>query len=243
MADNDTTIVRCDFDLVTHVLSTKIAVEVVEYARKRMYSVVDLYKERANKTELLANFIYKVPLVVWGFSHGTENELIGPEVGSTVFDIGNALWFHGKIVIIIACLTGKKLAPAMIDNGARAVLAYDDVLKIRIWGDTYQPLEGFKECITKPKIIYDGVKVKEAYDATIAEYNKWIEYWDDKDPVTADVLRHDRDCFKMYGSGESRITLSVYLLIGMTDILAIVYLVAAILHKILRLTKPLWGKR
>jgi len=243
MGDNDTTIVRCDFDIVTHVLSTKIAPEVIEYASRRLYRVVDLYKEKANKTELLGNFIYKVPLVVWGFSHGTENELIGPEVGSTVFDVGNALWFNNKIVVIVACLTGKKLAPAMVDNGARAVFAYDDTLDIRVWSDTYEPLEGFKECITKPKLLYDGVKAKDVYDATIAEYNKWINYWDERDPVTADVLRHDRDCFKMYGSGESKIVFSIYLFIGLTDIFAITYVVMWTILQVLRLTKPLWGKK
>lgn len=242
LGDNDTTIVRCDFDLVTNILSTKIAPEAIEYARKKLYSVTDLYKEKANKTELMANFIFKVPIIVWGFSHGHEDELIGPEIGSTVFDVGNALWFNNKIVVIVACLTGKKLAPAMVDNGARAVLAYDDTLDIRVWSDTYEPLEGFKECITKPKLLYDGFKAKEVYEATIAEYNKWIEYWDKRDPVTADVLRHDRDCFKMYGSGESKVAASIYLLIGVTDILVIVYAFLSFLRMIFRMTKPLWKK-
>jgi len=240
MGENDTTIVRTNFDLVTEVLSTKIAPEVIEYARKRLYAVYDLYKEKANKTELLGNFITKVPVVVWGFSHGSEDALIGPEIGENVFDLANAVWFNNKIVSIVACHTGRKLAPAMVDAGARAVFAYSDELRLRITGDTYEPLEGFKECISAPKYIYDGLKAKDVYDAVIAEYNKWIDYWDEKDPVTADVLRHDRDCFVLVGSGESKITLSTYLFMGLTDIFAITWVVARTLLEIVRLTKPLW---
>jgi hypothetical protein len=217
--------VRADFDLVSGILSTKIMPDVIDYARKRSYLVEDLYKERANKTELLGNFLRRYPLVVWLASHGFEDAVIGPEEGQTIADLANTVWFNGKIVVINACLTGRKLAPAMVESGAKAVFAFVDLLTLRVDANTYEPLPGFKECLTKPKVLYDGVNAKDAYDATIAEYNKWIDFWDKEDPTTADVLRADRDAFMMFGTGESKVALSTYVFMGMTDIFILAFII------------------
>lgn len=199
--------------------------DVIAYATKRMYLVTDLYKEKANKTDLTGDFLTKYPLIVWLASHGAEDAVIGPEEGQTVADLANTVWFNGKIVIINACLTGRKLAPAMVDSGARAVFAFVDLLTLRVDANTYEPLDGFKDCLTKPKVLYDGVKAKDAYDATIAEYNKWIEAWDKVDPTTADILRADRDAFMMFGTGESKVAASTYVFMGLTDAFIIAYMV------------------
>ena len=240
---NNCVFIRPVFDLVTEVLNTKISPEAVEYAKLRAYSISDLYREKANKTELLSVLIRFTPQVILAYSHGTENEIIGPDELSTIIDLGNTVWMNGKIVVLNACLCGKRLAQALVDAGASAVFAYNDELMIRVWSDTYDPLEGFKECINKPQVIFDGLKAKDVYDITIEEYNKWIEYWDEKDPTTADVLRHDRDNFALYGSGESRITFSIYLLIGLTDIFIITYAVLWTILMILKETKFLWKKK
>jgi len=241
MGDNDTTLIQPVFDMVTQILNDKIAPEVTDYARKRLYNIVSLYKEKANKTELLSNFLSRVPVTVWAFSHGLEDAVIAPEVGLNVIDLANTIWFNTKIVSIVACDTGKKLAPALVEAGARAVFAYEGTLTIRVYADTYEPLQGFKECLTKPKLIYDGITAKEVHEKTIEEYNKWIDYWDEEDPITADVLRNDREFFKLYGTGESRISLSSYVLMGMTDILAIAWIVLwsirEVIHSIMRLIR------
>jgi hypothetical protein len=240
---NNCVFIRPVFDLVTEVLNTKISSEAIEYARLRAYFISDLYREKANKTELLSTLIRYMPQVVFAYSHGTEDEIIGPDELSTVIDLNNTVWLNGKITVLNACLTGKRLAQALVDAGASAVFAYNDELIIRVWADTYEPLEGFKECINKPEVIFDGLKAKDVYNATINEYNKWIEYWDEKDPTTADVLRHNRDNFALYGSGESRIALSIYLLMGLTDIFIITYAALWTILMILKETKFLWKKK
>jgi hypothetical protein len=225
------------------ILSTKVMPDVIDYATKRLYLVEDLYKDRANKTELLGNFLRRYPVIVWFASHGAEDAVIGPDEGQTVADLANTVWFNGKIVVINACLTGRKLAPAMVDSGARAVFAFTDLLTIRVDAETYEPLDGFKECFTKPKVLYDGVKAKDAYDLTIAEYNKWIEHWDREDPTTADVLRADRDAFMMFGTGESKIAASTYLFMGLTDVFILAYIVLwGILHSLRAILPMVRGK-
>ena len=242
MGDNDTTFIRPVFDDVTYILNSKISPDAIEYAHKRLYLIEDLYEDRANKTEILGNFIRRIPVIVWACSHGVEDAVKGPDITQNVIDLANTTWFNNKIVVIVACLAGRQLAPALVDAGARAVFAYDDELILRVWPDTLDPLEGFKECITAPKLLYDGFKAKDVYAKAIEEYNKWIDYWDEKDPATADVLRHDRDCFKLYGSGESRIALSTYLFMGLTDIFAIAWIILYSILNIVRITKPLWKK-
>ncbi len=242
MGDNDTTTIRPVFDEVTHILNSKISPDVIEYAHKRLYLIEDLYGDKANKTEILGNFMRRIPVIVWACSHGVEDAVKGPDATQNVIDLANTAWFNNKIVILTSCLCGKQLAPALVDAGARAVFAYDDELMIRVWSDTLDPLEGFKESITTPKLLYDGFKAKDVYAETIEEYNKWIDYWDEKDPATADVLRHDRDCFKLYGSGESRVALSTYVFMGLTDIFAIAWIILYSILNIVRVTKPLWKK-
>ncbi len=243
MAGNTALFVRPSFDLVTQILNSKFSPEVIDYARARLYSVVDLYGDKANKTDLLGALLRYFPQTVFAYSHGTEDEIVGPDATSSVIDLGNTVWFTGgKIMVLNACLSGQRLAQALIDAGAGAVFAYKDTLDIRVWSDTLEPLEGFRECINKPKIIFDGVKAKDVYEATVAEYNKWIEYWDEKDPVTADILRHDRDAFTLYGNGESKITFSVYLLMGFTDTFIIAYTALWALLNVIRETEFLWRK-
>jgi len=243
LGGNDCTFIRPAFDLVTQILNTKFSPEVIEYARVRAYSITDLYGDKANKTDLLGVLLRYFPATVFAYSHGTEDEIIGPDSTSSVLDLGNTVWLTGKIVVLNACLTGQRLAPALVHAGARAVFAYNDTLAIRVWSDTYEPLEGFRECINKPKIIFDGVKAKDVYEAAIAEYNKWIEYWDERDPVTADVLRHDRDSFALYGNGESKITFSTYLLIGLTDTFIIAYAALWAVLQVIKRTEFLWRKK
>jgi len=239
MGENETLFIRPVFDKVTEVLNDKIVPDIVDYARRKAYMIIDLYGEKANKSELLSMLLRYQPMIVFAGSHGLQEEVIGPEAGVTVIDIGNTVWFYRRIVIINACLTGRKLAPALVDAGANAVLAYDDELVIRVYADTYEPVEGFKECLTKAKVLYDGVTVKEAHEKTIEEYNKWIDYWEERDPVTADVLRHDRDHFKLYGTGESRIALSINLFIGLTDVFTLVSVILWSILQVVRGIRPL----
>jgi len=214
--------VRPVHDLTTEVLADKLAKKAIDLAKARLYTVYDLYNFHANRPEYEVKVPIRDPKLLFCFSHGVEDGLIGDDGLTPYLDIHNNFTTIGRICYFCACHTGKKLAPASVEAGALACLAWDDTLTITIDARTREPLEGFRQVLVeKPCLLYEGYTVQATHAETIKEYEKWIEYWDERDPHVADVLRHDRDHFKLYGTGESRITLSPWLLIGLTDVFAV----------------------
>jgi len=240
--ENNVLTIRPIYDDVTRVLAEKISPTFIKYARDRLYVIWDLLDADATRESYEVNIIRRDPLIIAGFSHGLEDAIISDDGVRGFLDVGNTITTNNRIVYLCACHTGKQLAQACVDVGAKAVLAYDDTLTIIVDSETLEPAKGFKEVLAeKPARIFDGLTVQQVYDEVISEYNKWIEYWDNQPdeyaPIIADVLRHDRDHFKLYGSGTSRITLSHWMLIGITDILSITYVILYAIKNIIHLYK------
>ena len=240
--ENHVLTIRPVFDTTTRVLAEKISPIFLKYARDRLYAIFDLYDANATRENYELNIMRRDPLIVAGFSHGLEDAIMSDDGTRGFLDVGNTVTVNNRIVYLCACLTGKQLAPACVDVGARAVLAYDDTLTLVVDSKTLEPVEGFKEVLAeKPARIFDGLTVQQVYDEVIAEYDKWIEYWDnqpeDYAPIIADTLRHDRDHFKLYGNGVSRITLSHWILVGTTEIFAITYVILYAVRNIIHLYK------
>ena len=238
-APNSVLIGRTNYDTATQILSNQVAQPMIDYAHERIYNITIL--DGATRHGLEGAILQHQPEVCMFFTHGREDALAGQDQIYDLLSLTNALWMNNRIVYNCACLSGKELAPALIDNGARAVFAFTDVLTVLAYErEGFPLLEGFKECLTKPQVIFDGKTVQEAWQETIEEYNKWIDYWDEKDPAVADVLRHDRDNFKLFGDGNARISFSWYVLIGSTEVVMYVWMALASILKIIKLYK--WWK-
>jgi len=236
--ESNVLVARTDYDDATHVLHEQVAPEFINYAINKMYRLIDCDKPSRYDLE---SAIYRFdPAVCFLLSHGVKDAVISQDRTIDLLGKDNAMWMNGRFVYNVACLTGVELAPALIINGARAVYAFTDVLTIMV-DENLQIVEGFKECLTKPKHLLDGYSCQEVYNMTLAEYEKWINYWDEKDPTVADVLRHDRDNFKLFGTGESRITLSFLLLTGHMELILLAYAVLYSIYNIIRLYR--WWTR
>ncbi|MEM2281281.1 MAG: hypothetical protein QXZ68_04760 [Candidatus Bathyarchaeia archaeon] len=220
MGSNDIVLIRTTFDDATRILNTQVTPQLVTYLKSRFYNVVDLYEDKAYKEQLLYACIQYIPSVVCGFSHGTAVSLLSQD-GTPALDLGTAVWMNGKIVYLFACHCGKELAQALIDNGARAVFAFNDVVYL-ILDEKNNVVEGYSEiCLTTPQLIAEGLTVQECYSKTIEVYNKWIDCYENRgETLIADLLRWNRDHFTLKGDGESRIGLSLYLFVGLTDVLS-----------------------
>jgi len=230
--------VRPLHDLTTEVLATKLAPHAIAYAKSRFYTVYDLYNGYANRVHYEASAPLRDPIVIFTFSHGGDEAVIGDDGVTPFLDVHNTWTTNKRLIYHCACHTGKKLAPAEVDIGARAVLAFADTLTIVIDKETHEPVEGFKEVLVdKPCLLFDGVMVKDVHSETIKEYDRWIDYWDEKDPVIADTLRHDRDNFKLFGAGESRIRVSWYLILGHMEILTFINMALYAILSIVRMRK------
>jgi hypothetical protein len=216
---NDVVLIRTTFDEPTRILNTKVTPELITYLRSRFYNAIDLYEDKAYKEQLLYACIQYIPALVLGFSHGTEISLLSQD-GTPALDIGTAIWMNNKIVYLYACYCGKKLAQALVDSGARAVFAFDDVVYLILDQDG-NPVEGYKEtCILPAMLIAEGYKVEDCYQVTLDKYERWIEYHEEKgNTLVADLFRWNRDHLILKGNGESTIGLSAYLFVGITDLL------------------------
>jgi len=87
--------------------------------------------------------------------------------------------FSGEIVYLIGCASGRWLGPAMVASGAKAVIAYDNLL---FMGLGRSPEEWWIEELYKNsynagwKALIDGKTAGQAVAAIKAEYQKSIDY-------------------------------------------------------------------
>jgi hypothetical protein len=193
-----------NYDITTRVLSQQVMPKLIEYAKSRLYNIYDLSGSNATRNNFTYAVLSKNPEAVIISGHGESDGIAGQESGVDILSLTNAILMGNRIGYFIACKTGLELAPQCVDSGARVILAWDDVLTIVV-DDNEKLLEGFVECLTAPKILFDGYSMNYVYSKTIETYNDWIKYWDEKDPLIADILRHDRDHYRMFGSGASYI--------------------------------------
>jgi len=195
----DTVIFSPVFDYATTVGNNSLHAVVVPYI-KAPWVLTMLEKDSATRSNLESALTSKNPSIVWLDSHGNEVCLAETETTCAV-DLTSDLskLFSGRIVYINACLCGKKLAPAMVSAGARAVLAYTDDVVVVIDPSTRRMIRPFEETILHPKRLYDYISVGQVYDETIKKFNEWIDCLKVWDPSVRDALLHDRDCFKLFG--------------------------------------------
>jgi len=238
--ENNVVIVRPKHDQATEIFSDKMAIDAVNLARQKLYNVSDLYDEKAIRDVFTGTIITQNPLIVFTFSHGNVDALISDDGTTPFLDKANTYLTNNRIFYSFGCKVGQELAPAAIDIGCRAYLTWDEVAIVTVWADTLEPLEGFKEVLVyKPVRLLDGLTVQQVHNETMQEYEKWIAYWDERDPAVADTLRWDRDHFKLYGTGESRVTLSTAILMGVTDIILVTFVILWTILNIVRSIKPL----
>lgn len=237
---------RTNYDLTTTILSNQVMKPMVEYAGDRLLSVVDFEGDNATRSNFYdAVFKYNPEFVFIG-SHGESDRIASQEAGFDILSLTNAQLMNNRIGYFVACKSGQELAPACVDNGAKCVFAFDDDLTLMAYSEEqgYKLCEGFVECLTKPMLLFDGFKAQDVYNLTKEEYERWISFWDEREPFIADVLRHDRDAFKLYGSGGSRLTFSWWLIVGLTDYLGLTFMILAVLwHTFACMKVMYYGRR
>jgi hypothetical protein len=184
------------FETVTIASNNAVHSYVIPYIKSPW--VITLLEKGGATRKNLEDALEKVnPSIVWLDSHGDETCLAAET--ECAADLDNANLFAGRIVYILACLCGKKLAPAMVEKGARAVLAFTDVVVLEIDAKTLTITRPFLETLYYPRRLYDYISVGQVYDETIRKYNEWIDCLKVWDVATFDALLHNRDCFKLFG--------------------------------------------
>ncbi|MBU4274836.1 hypothetical protein KKE19_03410 [Patescibacteria group bacterium] len=102
------------------------AKKIIELARAKSITVIDLRGKRANHEEVISILQKKQPSLVFFNGHGNDGCILGynDEVLVAVGKSENVL--VSKIVYALSCRSGKELGPKSIQNGALGYIGYDD---------------------------------------------------------------------------------------------------------------------
>lgn len=186
---------------------------VLDRAKKMGYNVIDLAKSQDTRANL-ASQIPTNPLFYFGSGHGNYTKFGGQNLEILLEKDVNENWMQDRIVFLVSCETGKELGPALIQNGAKAFIGW----KERFWwvvGPPYIPAldiyaKGFLETtVLVAKMLIEGKSVQEAFDAGIASFNKWIDYWEHSPDDTASLvisgLLDNIDNFVVFGDRDAKI--------------------------------------
>jgi len=184
----------------------------VEEAKKRGYSLIDLYGEDATKEKIFSTIEAQHPEVAIMAGHGNPTTYTAQEEEIVLKACENDEVMSGTISHFLSCSVGQTLLPSIIEKKGICTIGY--MVDFEFIVDTNYPVESdpyaepFRDVtltiITK---ILDGAKLKDVWDAGIAKCNEWIQkLWGRPETDWAEViscLEHDRDGLIALGDKEA----------------------------------------
>jgi len=210
------TVTRPDFEPAT-LLGSMALQHGIEYCQSRDFIVDDLSGNNAVRTKVLESLEKQDSIWFFGVGHGNKDIFSGQWL-NYIFWTCNCKELRGRVVYLLSCITGKKLGPDMVDKGAASYIGYEDTF-VFAYSAVQDPLiDPYGKSFFEPvlEIIYrlaDGYTTREAYNASMAKWNYWIDYWTRSDdpyaPMILLLLIHDRDVQILLGSEEARVTRTV----------------------------------
>jgi len=118
-------ITRPEHDDTTHYLSSWCK-ETIETAQERGIKVIDLNRERANKSEVESVISKVSPNFIVFNGHGSNNTVTGHNNKPIITAGENEELLKSKTVYAISCKSAKILGPKSIEAGAISYTGYDD---------------------------------------------------------------------------------------------------------------------
>lgn len=117
-------ITRPEYDDTTRYIS-KWSEEIIALAKKKLLTVVDLRRSRAERQIFLSIMDKRNPRLVVINGHGSDNAIAG-EDGKTILQIGDEKFTASKIIYARSCCSLRTLGRSIVDKGADAYLGYDE---------------------------------------------------------------------------------------------------------------------
>ena len=184
-----------NYEVATRIIS-KWTLDVEQIIAKNNRNYSKLSASRATRDELRRSLDENPIIFAMFYCHGEYDTIFGqndmPVVGPA-----NVGQLARTIVSTVSCRCGRDLADQGIRQGVYAWFGYDEIFSL--WTLDDKSIDGFRESANTPNIsVLSNKTTGQAYDDTIKEYNKWIDYYIDKpeDPMSfhyESTLIGDRD--------------------------------------------------
>lgn len=160
---------------------------------KRLFSALP-------KGDVLIMVGHGAPTLITG-----QNEVVLLEVKKY-----NANYIAGKVIKLIACESGRILAPDLVENGALSVQGYtEDLIWVldydyitRPWADEMAATV-MLPIVCSTQLLLDGKTSQESFDAEVEGFSLNAEK--EEDELIKACLEFDRDNAVLLGDGEARV--------------------------------------
>jgi len=186
-----------------------------EYASRNM-RVIDLDGSGATKSNIFAALGEEDPIFCYLNGHGNADTYSAQNKEVVMVTCSGDESLIGRVVLLLSCSCGIRLAPSAVSKGARTVFGWTvDFTWIAVEDAATDPYaRGFFEAVNAvSNALVEGKTTGEAMNLSLAAWNQWIDYWTRSvDPYASMCIQwmiHDRDGQKLFGSPSARIATPV----------------------------------
>jgi len=204
--------VRPNFDVATSYGFYYIGLA-EEYAASRNMLAFDLPSSNATKANIFAALEVEDPIFCYFNGHGNADTFTAQNLEVVMRTCNGDEALIGRVVLLLSCSCGIRIAPSAVSKGAVAVYAWTvDFTWVAVGGPPDEMARGFFESVNViSNALAEGKTTQEAMNLSTASWNQWIDYWmGSDDPYASQIVQwliHDRDGQQLYGDLNARITI------------------------------------
>lgn len=182
-----------------------------QHASRNM-RVIDLDARGATKANIFAALEGEDPIFCYFNGHGNADTFSAQNKEVVMVTCHGDESLIGRVVLLLSCSCGIRLAPSAVSKGATTVFGYVvDFTWLAVENPATDPYaRGYFESVNAiSNALVEGKTTQEAMDLSLATWNQWIDFWTRSvDPYASMVIQyliHDRDGQKLFGSLSARI--------------------------------------
>jgi len=178
-------------------ISSFIADDLIQWARKRGIKVLDIYAMRAIRPALYSAMLFTPANLICYYGHGSKWSLLGQVPPSGLIKRDNVDWFGEKIVFTLACYSAQGLGPLAMRTRTRTYFGSEEVMYCAFPEGEHNYMEDLTHAINAiPKALIEGATCGEAFERYQETMRYYIDLYEEKEAVwpNADWYAH---AFKM----------------------------------------------
>jgi len=213
MGEGATIIVtNSDWEIATHAAGPWLTDLAQRFGEK--WETVELHREEDTYDGYSKNFVQGKTKLHFGCGHGNSTIYTGygntPILTCPPRTATPASKFAGAIHYLLSCLTGQRLGPWLVENGAVAYIGWKKTYKLMI-SDPDDPLnDPYVRATVYPGLsgleeLLDEKTVGDAEERIRREFQRVIDEWKSRNPMVASVAKWDLDGLTVLGDKSAKL--------------------------------------